>query len=492
MAAAYRDPVGRAAARRGGGAYIAARAPCRDWLLGAALAKLNGTVRSGGATFDWFQPVALYDFEILDSDGQQLVIIPAVRGNVPLWRLLTDPSNLGVFRIERPRLEIVVREGGSNLKDLLARLEEDQDDRPDDDAARLAGGATVGVDLISGTVVVRRKDSPRSWDAREIQLSARVERAADGETQELVVAPGRVLDHITITPDVCDDFLKFFAPTMAKVTRAGGTFSLDVDRYRVPLDDPNRGDVAGKLTLHEIKAGPGPMVDEIAAMFGVADANQLANEQEIRFELREGRMYHEGMALTVGPMGIATKGSVGLEDQSLAIALSVRLPEFDNQTAPLRGMLSGETLTLPIAGTLADPQIDPSVVRDSGLGVLSNLLESLISGKPITAEAIQQGLREGQLLGEATGPALNSPNGEPGTDGASAGLAFPLLDEILRQRAASIEQRRAQAADADASQSAQPPPGKRPLRRRARQLLDSLGRPPAPAETPPSSAPPDI
>lgn len=471
--------------------YLLARAPFRDWLLGAALSQLNGTVRSGGATFDWFQPVALYDFEIIDPAGQPLLRVPVVRGNVELWRLLVSPSNLGVFRIERPRLEIVLHQGGSNLKDLLAQLDQDQDDSPDD-ANRLIGGATVGVDLVSGTVVVRRSDSPRSWDAREIRISARVERAPDGRTRQLVVEPGRILDHTTITPEVCDDFLKFFAPTMAKVTRAGGTFSLDLDRYRVPLDEPDRGEVAGRLTLHEVKAGPGPMVDEIAALFGVVDASQLAQEQEIRFELREGRMYHEGMALTVGPMGIASKGFVRLDDQSLAVALSVRLPQFANQTAPLRAALSGETITLPIGGTLAQPKIDASVLRDNGLGLLSSLLDSLINGKPITADVIQQGLREGHLLGESIGPSAESPPGESGANPQPTGPAFPLLEEILKQRAAAIEQRRAQASDPNAPAATAAPPARGPLRRRARQLLDSLGRPPATEEEPPASPSPDI
>ena len=202
--------------------YIAAQAPFRDWLLGAALAELNGTVHSSGAIFDWFRPVALYGLEIRPPEGAPVLVVPAVEGNKPLWRFLTDPTNLGVFRIDHPQVEIVLREGGSTVKDLLAKLDQTQNPTPGENANKLAGGATLGIDLIAATLVVRHQGSDRSWDARNIQLSARIERTRTGQERELVVAPGRVLEHIAITPEVCDDVLKFMAPTLAKVTSAGG------------------------------------------------------------------------------------------------------------------------------------------------------------------------------------------------------------------------------------------------------------------------------
>lgn len=488
--------------------YILARAPFRNWMLGAALAELNGEVRAGGATFDWFQPIALYDLEVIPPDGPPVLVVPVVAGDKPLWRLLTDPSNLGVFRIERPQVEIVLREGGSTLRDLLAKLDKQQDPTPDDDANQVAGGATFGVDLISGSLTVRRQGSPRAWDAREIQLSARVERAQTGHERELIVAPGRVLNQIAITPEVCDDFLKFLAPTLAQVTRAGGSFSLDLDRCRVPLDRPREADVLGRLTLHDIKAGPGPMVEQVATLFGVPDANQLAREQVVQFRLSDGRAYHQDLTFTVGPMAIGTQGSVLLEDQSLEMILAVRLPEFANQAAPFRSALSGETLSLPIRGNLARPEIDRSVLRDSGLGVLSGVLDSLMQGRPVSADAIQGALRDGRLLGNGpTLPPAAPAAGSPGIDPAAAGApavgavaapAMEMLNDILRQRATRVEQRRAEEAANPAPPAAAgspAPPADRPIRRRARQLLDTLTKPPptgsvAPPADPPANPPP--
>ena len=82
-----------------------------------------------GATFDWFQPVALYDFEIIDPNGETLVSVPAIEGDVSLWQLLTDRTNRGVFRIQEPRVQLVLREGGSNLRDVLAKIEKPKGSR---------------------------------------------------------------------------------------------------------------------------------------------------------------------------------------------------------------------------------------------------------------------------------------------------------------------------------------------------------------------------
>ncbi len=201
--------------------YILALAPFRDWLLGRALAELDGTVRSRSAAFGWFQPVALYDFEIIDPDGQTLLHVDEMYGERSLWNLLFDRSNWGVFHVVSPRLEIVLREGGSNLHDVFGRIEK----RPNaDDANGLAGGAAVGVDLRDGSLVVRRKDSQESWSAENIEVSARLEEARPDQPRDLVVERGRLLDHIAITPQVCDDFLKFLRRPWPKWPAPAGRF----------------------------------------------------------------------------------------------------------------------------------------------------------------------------------------------------------------------------------------------------------------------------
>ncbi len=243
------------------------------------------------------------------------------------------------------------------------------------------------------------------------------------------------------------------------------------------------------------------MVERVAEMFRVPNTNQLAHEEVIRFQVKNQRVYHEGFALEFGTMSLATQGSVSLADQSLDVTLAIRLPEFANKTAPVRAALSGQTLTLPIRGTLGHPTISPEAIRQSGFGLLAGVVDALSKDRPITAEAIQAGLREGKLLGQTAAGAKGSTQqgataaagGENATSTAPAGPAFPILEEILRERAALRERRREEAA---AQGAAAPPllppepPGsrERPLRRGARRLLDALAQPPGEPTPPPKDA----
>ena len=224
--------------------------------------------------------------------------------------------------------------------------------------------------------------------------------AAQADHQrELVVAPGVVLDHIAITPEVCDDFLKFVAPTLARVAR-GRSFFARARRVSPAAGHPANGDASGRLTIHEMLAGPGPMAEQVAAMFHVPDADQLAHEEVIRFQLKNERMYHEGFALDVGPMNMATQGSVSLEDQSLDIKLAVRLPEFkaENAADPRRAYQRPDA-------DAADPwHARPSADRSagaaqSGLGLLAGVIESLSKNRAISARSDSARFARGQVAG---------------------------------------------------------------------------------------------
>ena len=50
------------------------------------------------------------------------------------------------------------------------------------------------------------------------------------------------------------------APPLAGVATAEGTFSIELDECRIPLDAPERGDLTGRMTVHAVSIGPGPLI----------------------------------------------------------------------------------------------------------------------------------------------------------------------------------------------------------------------------------------
>ena len=149
----------------------------------------------------------------------------------------------------------------------------------------------------------------------------------------------------------------------------------------MPLADFASGDAAGKLTVHTVEIGPGPLVQELAVLMGRASPAKLKRESQVEFRLVQGRVYHRGMELIFPEFTVRTYGSVGL-DKTVAIMAEMPVPPKWIGNNPLGSALKDQTIQLPIAGTLSQPKIDGKVldklaaqfIRKAGEGLLRNEL----------------------------------------------------------------------------------------------------------------------
>jgi len=177
------------------------------------------------------------------------------------------------------------------------------------------------------------------------------------EPTELSLPPGPVVKQVQITPAMCASALKYIAPVLADVSTAEGNFSIDLDGCRVPLDDPAKGELAGRFTIHSVQVGPGPLVRELAILLGRAAPANLRRESVVPFRMVGGRVYHQGLELIFPDLTIRTYGSVGL-DQTLAVMAEMPVPPKWLGNNVLGSALRDQTIRLPIGGTLSKPQLD--------------------------------------------------------------------------------------------------------------------------------------
>lgn len=170
---------------------------------------------------------------------------------------------------------------------------------------------------------------------------------------------GKFVEQVEVSPEICARGLMYVLPVLADVTETRGKFSISLDGARVPLTDPTTGDLGGRLTLHSVEVGPGPLVQELASLLGPAQSVRLAQESEVQFRMVQGRVYHQGLTLHF-PGGIVahTRGSVGF-DQTLAMEVEMPLPPKWIGNTPLAAGMKDRTIRLPIGGTLSAPRIDP-------------------------------------------------------------------------------------------------------------------------------------
>ncbi|NQU25721.1 MAG: hypothetical protein HQ567_30910 [Candidatus Nealsonbacteria bacterium] len=200
---------------------------------------------------------------------------------------------------------------------------------------------------------------------------------------ELTLTKGPLVERVQITPQMCASGLKYIAPAFAGVTTAEGSFSIDLDECKIPLAEPEKGKLAGRLTIHTVEIGPGPWIQQWAMLLQRETPAKLRRESVVDFIMIDGRVYHRGLDLIFPEMTVSTYGSVGL-DQTVQVMAEMPIPPKWIGAGPLGSALKDKRIRLPIGGTLDKPKIDQKVyrqlrdkfvtetIRDTTRGVIEN------------------------------------------------------------------------------------------------------------------------
>lgn len=187
-------------------------------------------------------------------------------------------------------------------------------------------------------------------------------------------AVGTTIDHIAITPEMVSERLKYVLPLVAGTTKVSGLFSMQLDEFRVPLDNPSAGSIGGRLAVHDVEIEPGPLMQELALMLQQPRTVKLARESVVDFKMIQGRIYHQNLEFVFPETTVRTSGSVGVADQSLAVAAEVQLPTKllgiaqTAQPAP-----AGPTIRLPVGGTLSKPTLDKDAFAQSVASIVQQV-----------------------------------------------------------------------------------------------------------------------
>lgn len=269
------------------------------------------------------------------------------------------------------------------------------------------GGANLyGFQLGRGAIDARLNQGVLRTSPLEVPInSGRVRvvpslRLAGGPT-ELNVDPGTIIDHVSITPEMANERLKYVVPILAGVAQVSGQFSVALDELRIPLDNPAAGTVGGRMTVHAVDVGPGALLQELATILQQPLTASLTRESVVDFKMIQGRIYHQGLEFAFPEVKVRTNGSVGL-DQTLSMVAEFSLPQRLLANRPIAGAaLSSQTIRIPIAGTLQQPALDRQAFQQATAQFLQNAAEG----------AVQEGLNRG--LQRLFGPGAAAP--QPGT-----------------------------------------------------------------------------
>lgn len=213
---------------------------------------------------------------------------------------------------------------------------------------------------------------------------------------EVTLAKGRVIEHAHLTPTACASALGYVVPVLAGVAQADGEISLDLLSGRVPVTEPEKGDVVGWLTIHSAQVSAGSLVQELSVLLKGPATLTLAKDNVVPFRMVNGRVYHTGLELHFPELTIRLSGSVGL-DGSLSLTAEMPVPpKWLGSSKLAKSALANQTIHLPIGGTLSHPKIDEHALREASAkfarDTAENALRQEMDGK-VKKEA-ESGLRK--------------------------------------------------------------------------------------------------
>lgn len=234
------------------------------------------------------------------------------------------------------------------------------------------GPANIQATLASGVASLNTGEIPFSQG--RLLLTPKVDFRSESPVATL--DPGPLAENIQLSPEICRDWLKYVAPLVADATSAQGKVTITTDGVSVPLVDPLAMQARGAVDLQQVTIGAGPLATQLLeAVQGVrsllkpdqTESRDLTvwmqlERQTVPFAVENRRVYHEGLAMHVKDFTIRTKGSVGL-DQSLSMVAEIPIADDWIGKEPWLQGLKGQSLQIPISGTVSRPVIDTKAIQ---------------------------------------------------------------------------------------------------------------------------------
>jgi hypothetical protein len=193
---------------------IVAKTPLFAWILKKSTSDLKGSVAVDSISLGWLSPIELKGIEVKDTSGKSVFATPSITGNRTLLAIACNYTKLGSFRIDNPKLAVVMKNrGGTNVEDLLANY---LNGTSSSSSSSKYGAA---VEVVGGSISVVDERLGQRWEVGRLGMKFDMSEGADGPilaeaSAEMPVAQGASklsmsLKMTTTTNEVAVDLQQF-------------------------------------------------------------------------------------------------------------------------------------------------------------------------------------------------------------------------------------------------------------------------------------------
>ena len=244
------------------------------------------------------------------------------------------------------------------------------------DSARIAG-----VELASASIPIRVDQNQITFHGSKlpvgegwIDLNGSIQQLNQETWIELT--PSRIAEGIQITPEMSEQWLRFIAPLLADATKIDGNLGISVDEARINISDPTKTRLSGRLELDTVRLVAGPFMNQLIQTLQQLkkigrDPSQILRTdpstliklptQTVAFGVANQIVAHERLLIDVDRAQLITTGQVSFEGN---LNLTTAIPLDEKWIGKDLQRLAGQTLYLPIQGTLERPSLDRENLQD--------------------------------------------------------------------------------------------------------------------------------
>jgi translocation and assembly module TamB len=228
------------------------------------------------------------------------------------------------------------------------------------------------------------------------QLHVEAELSHDDQGRRWIhLGPETQLVGAEVNDEVSHRVLSFAAPVLDQATRVHGRVSVDLSDAVLPLVDTTgklKPQVDGDVHFDDVEFVPGPLLNQLIDLLNLERRPLLVLNEPVSLSIADRRVYQEGLSIPVGRIAaVGFEGWVDF-DRNLNLAATVTLTPDQLRNIPVvTPIFQGTSVSIPIRGTLDEPQVDNKALGESLKAMGSGLLDRTLS---TTTSGMIQGLSE--------------------------------------------------------------------------------------------------
>jgi hypothetical protein len=169
--------------------------------------------------------------------------------------------------------------------------------------------------------------------------------------------PMQLVKDVEISASITKKILPYLNPFFSDAVVVAGVASFDCERLAVPLGAPlEKLQIIGTVSADNLRLSESSLLSELLTVGGLSLERETLRMRPTRFILWDGFLRYDDMQIDVGDAPFNFKGTIGLDD---SLNMTVVLPyTYEGTTVRVDETTTAERITVPIRGTVFDPQVD--------------------------------------------------------------------------------------------------------------------------------------